>query len=92
MGMSRCACSGGQRILESSIFTGSGEESDCHARMLDHLARPPDGGRTTSLPAHRLSMISLTKENSLDNTYLGLLPGHVLSAVAFHLPHNPSAF
>lgn len=37
-------------------------------------------------------MISLTKENSLDNTYLGLLPGHVLSAVAFHLPHNPSAF
>lgn len=82
MCMSRCACraayGGGQKILEPSIFMGSGEESDGHARMLDHLARPPDGGRTTPLPAHRLSMPSLTKENSLDNAYLSLLPGHVL--------------
>lgn len=35
-------------------------------------------------PAHRLSMAPLTKEDSLDNAYLGLLPGH--TPLCSHIP------
>lgn len=63
----------------------TGEESDRHACMLDHLARPPDGGRTTSL-----SCSPAFDDFSHQGKCLGLLPGHVLSAVASPPPPRHS--